>query len=235
MIDKTLCEHCVFSIIDKGVQTGCKLNRVSKLPHHVENGLVVIDTYCATCRNVYWKNSQTSIDDGFLEKTVMDEVQTQFSVVIVCPDDFTEEELSKSVDSVLISQYKNIKTHIIINATTDNKNKAKAVVSKTNNNFEFIFSYETDEKLKLYQLISKLNSSYICFLALGQELDSSILYDINVSVNIDMAPKLTYTSNDMYICPLFMYKHFINSTDTIKSINEYVKSIAKNNSINSQP
>ncbi len=234
MIDKTLCEHCVFKIMDDKAQTGCHLNRLKKLPNHTEGLYQVVDTYCSACRNIYWKNTQSNSDLLSLIDKVYEEIKTKFDVIVVCPDDFTIEELKVSLDSIKLSSYHPEKVYISLTHNTNNKLAVGKILSTLDPRYDFMLSFEDDQKLRINAIVNKSKSTFLYFLALGEVYDTNIVSDIDDSINRDMKPKLTFISNKAFVCPSFLYNHFMYEEEPFKRIEEYVKSVTENNSTNSK-
>lgn len=227
MINKTLCEHCVFKIMDDTNQIGCHLDRLNKLPNHKDGLYQVVDTYCSTCRNVYWKSAQEGKNLLSLIDTVYEEVKTKFDVIIVCADDLTEDELVASLDSVSLSSYKPDKVFISLSNNRNNKFLVSKLLRRLDSRYDFMLSFEKEQNLRINAIIQKSKSTFLYFLALGESINNKLMEDINQSINIDMKPKLTFISNEAFVCPAFLYSHFMYVDEPFKSIEQYVKSITE--------
>lgn len=233
MIDKTLCEHCVFKSMSGEKQSGCSLGRLNILPNHIDGNYYVVDTYCNACRNIYWEVDKKHLTTSEKMELVLNEIKTSFDVIVFCPSDSTEEEIDKSINSIRRSLYPIANAHIIM-PNNELGNKVARKYQGIGSNFTFHLSHDMDRNVRIHGLLNKIKSPYMCFLALGEELNSSILESINHSNNVQMNPQLVVSSKSMYVCPTFLYTYYRYDENPLESINKYVESISKSNSNNSQ-
>lgn len=211
-------------------QISCWLNKLEKLPHHTEGNHEVVDTYCSTCRNVYWSKAQNlknynGILNDKLAELVLKEVKIQFDVIIVCEPEDTKEDIIKTLDIIKNKEYPVANVFITTALSKENEILLKDIAYRYGKSYTFVMSIESEISLRLHPIIQKCTSPYLIFVNPGHEYDDDILNDFDKSVNIDIKPMLVYASEEFYICPKFIYEDHQFAPNPFKEINEYVQSV----------
>ena len=224
MINKTLCEYCVFKTLDDtGKQIGCKLNRLDKLPHHEENGFKVVDTYCAACRNVYWETG--NIKDSI--KRVYEELQISYDVIIMFHNGDTKAQIETTINSIEKLTIKPRKVTIIMELNMENEYLGKSILSKLDKKYDFNLTLETENSMKINPVVNKSKVSYLLFTNPGEIIDDAVIISFNESINIELKPRILFVSSAFFFCTKFLYDHFMFDATPFESIIKYVESSTK--------
>lgn len=218
MIKETLCEHCVFKKQDvSGKQVGCELNRLDKFQSTMKDGFYVIDGYCSTCRNIYWKagyNYQTTHE---MVEAVKKETLTTYDVIIPCDEHTTEAQLRYTINSIELMKYKPTKVFIVYEASRN----LSHIIDGLDSRYELVIALKSPEQ-SIIDVMKKVKSAYLVFTFSGGTIDEAVMESYDVAMNVDLKPKATYSSDKFFVCPTFLYKHFMYEKDPFRKIYEYV-------------
>lgn len=232
MINKTLCEHCVFKVLDDtGKQNGCKLNRLDKLPHHEEGLFKVIDTYCSACRNMYWEVA----DNEDIVKRVYEELQISYDIIIMFHDGDTKSQIETTIESIEKLTIKPRKVTIIMELNIENEYLGKSILPKLDKKYDFNLTVEKENSLKINPIVNKSKASYLLFTNPGEIIDDEVIKSFNESINIELKPKILFVSNAFFLCAKFLYDHFMFDATPFESIIKYVESSTKSKRTDSKP
>ena len=221
---KTKCEGCVFAVSEDGKQTGCKLNRSTRLgvEETDENNNFILSRFCNAYRPNAWFDDLTFDESMAPQDTVMKEVQCRmgFFVYLDTTDgDNAIKELRKTIES--ISQIESGPPSYVA-----------VITSKVEFNEEiwhmFVEKFDgTDTKYHVVQIDSTpkqvikvidqafshaAQNGWIYSTTSGQEVPSDVLVKINKLINIDMKQVTMIDAYDGFnglMFPAFLFK-FLN-------------------------
>lgn len=218
MINKTLCEHCVFKVCQDDTQIGCSLNRLGKLPHkfNKETKHYEINTYCSTCRNIYWKNSKMNQSNESLIADVYNEVKLSYDIVSVLE---TQRDAEQLIFNIHNKNYKPSNVHLVFSVS--NENEARNIVGLIRDNISL--SITDDIKLNVSEYIAQSKSGYILFTE--SDYNEKIIEQFNDNLNIHIKPSLFYEDNSMCLFARFLWLKFMHTDHPVSEIQDFIKSV----------
>lgn len=75
---KTACEHCIFKVMEGGIQTGCHFNKLDLFQKEFDGTHYTLEGYCLTCRNEYWPNAK----DENTEKALLAQSPLKYELAV---------------------------------------------------------------------------------------------------------------------------------------------------------
>lgn len=184
------CDGCVFSIIDSGRQTGCKLNRTDKFTYSIgENGIFNLERFCNTYRPQEWLSELSVNESEDISKTVLEEIYPRVGFFVFFNGNF--DELEKTILDIH-SQSIKARYVVVINDKVEYNEKIHELFT---NLFDFkITQYHIVQILvkpeSLDLLIdesfkhAKNGWAYVC--NAGEKIDTLLIEKIHKRINIDL-------------------------------------------------
>lgn len=223
MIKETLCEHCVFKQLDvSGKQIGCDLNRLDKFETEDRGNFKVVKNYCSACRNIYWKSALGLTQKFDMIEMVKKEIRLTYDIVLDIRDKNLD-ELKLSINKIQSMKFKPEKVWILLGTNKD----CISIASQVSKMYEFILTLDDSTQYKtIASCINRSKASHIMFTCVGLNFGEEVVEMFEKALNEDIKPLATHSDDNLFFCPIFIYKHFMHDENPFESINEYVKSIA---------
>lgn len=225
----TLCEHCIFCETNQNEQqTGCSIiahDNKSRLDIFQElnlvelqdNGKFKINSYCNTCRNVYW---QPYIDCAtiphYLESKVRQETKVTYSVLINITDS-TIQDIHSIIHKV--NDFNIPPLEIVLFGKLSEENAKKYECFFQNPKIKISLSVWDDVFQQCADAARKTKGDYFLFLTPGIEPDFSpekLEYDANDK----LLPTLHCIHDTYYLVLSYVYKAYMYEKNPIVAISQ---------------
>jgi len=225
---KTMCQGCVFSIHEDDRQTGCKLDRSSKLGIEEidENENFILCRFCNTYRPNEWFEVITFEESLDPEKTVLEEVRSRLGFFVhldTTDGDNAIEKLETTIESISQMEYgPPAYVAIVTNKVEFNEEIWKMCMEKFD---------DTDTKYHIVQIDSTpkhvirildeafahaAQNGWIYSTTNGQKVPPDVLTKLDKIINVDMK-QITmiepYEGFNGLMFPAFVFK-FLNGNRT---------------------
>lgn len=210
---KTFCEHCVFLVNNQ-----CHLDRLDKFAttNNVEynNGKPVINTYCNTCRNVYWDEYDTSDTLDDLADVVYDEVTIKADFLIAI-DDVSKDKIESFIKKTRKKYDKFVNKIVLFGLMTDeNIEKTKGILDK---NVIATLDISNDKFTQSAKYVHRSIANYLVFTDVSS-IDKIDFDDINEALNMRLKPYIYQEYKKSFVVSTFFYKSNIHYNNPILTI-----------------
>jgi hypothetical protein len=218
---KTACEYCIFATrLKNKKQRGCRLDRLDTFKEQEkaelqENGFYLIDGYCNTCRNVYWKEYKDNPKPNKLVDVVLKEATIKYDVLISIDDSDIEEVK----DSILYARTLAIPPSNIVLTGALNEHNVK-IATKFIDTPSCLENSE-DKFAQSQKYINGTKSSYLLFVVPGVKFSvDAELIELNRKLNILLKPIHYINGGNYFLVSRFLYMLNVYEPNPIQSIIE---------------
>ena len=218
----TACEHCIFATKTNKVQTGCLQNRLDiyldRGQARLEDKVYIIDDYCNTCRNVYWKENKKHKTTQELVAAAQREEKVSYDVIANI--DGVEMSVVDDMIEALNSDYP---PHTIVLATTLNEETVNLWDKyQYYGNIKLCLDISQDIFQRYISHVGLSISHYLLFLTPG--IDFSIdMCKYNYAANIELNPYIYINDPSYFLVLKNVYSRHMRDENPFESIKNTYK------------
>ena len=213
---RTSCKECLFAVYKGNTQVGCEHDRISSFEARDEiieaydndKEFFVVDRVCNYFRPPKWNDGNADIDLSEVESSVN-------CVVIVNIPSPNPEELKKTVASIAKLDYNRKRFSVVFSHAMAMKDRdsLSPVMSSMPEDIEHTIVLYVSSGMQYYETMRDRDCTHFIKLESGQEIDSSIISDVNSSINTDLEKAVTYSKGSLNVIQLQAYLAQYNIND----------------------
>ena len=196
MIIHTKCDACVFAKLTDKVQTGCKLNRESKLGVKETNddGFFNLARFCNAYRPKEWLPMLSLEESGDLSNTVLKEIKPRVGFFVVMDTKYTDaiEKLKNTLSDIKNQKNATARYVVVINNKVEYNNEIQGLFGELFDHYftmHHIVQINTTLSTK-YHLIDEAfahaKNGWIYVTSSGEKVPLDLLEKMHQRINIDM-------------------------------------------------
>lgn len=202
------CKECVFATWNDDAQSGCSVNRLSKLKELDKANVVTEDNlsyyeltrFCNLYRTEEWKEKQERFDEDLIT-IVLKEVKPKFGIAVYDEKDNLG-DLDKTLNSIKNINYDPKCIKVVISSFKERgvQELVSKVITMQEQGFECIMSlhtYNDDIYLRDTECFSKMyRNSYFVKINVGSTIDKDFFNTIEKSLNQDLEQGVLFEDSD---------------------------------------